>query len=167
MSDQRRIQAKGNQMKTLASHINEALKIGKNLSKFSTHSCQPKTTDELQEIINERMSDEGPECDLNDIDVSLIEDMSAIFYRSSFNGDISKWNTSKVTNMMGMFASSEFNGNISNWDVGNVIDMAWMFNYSSFNQDISKWKINKDCDTYYMLLDCRIKEEYKPKSLQK
>ena len=62
-------------MKTLASHINGALKIGKNLSKFSTYSCQPKTKDELKEIIKERMFRDGNECDLNDIDTSLITDM--------------------------------------------------------------------------------------------
>ena len=41
-------------MKTLKQHINEALKIGKNLSGFSTYSCQPKTKEELEKIINER-----------------------------------------------------------------------------------------------------------------
>ena len=40
------------------------------------------------------------------------------------------------------------------------------FTYSKFNQDISKWKINKDCDTSHMFIECPIKEEYKPKSLQ-
>ena len=74
---------------------------------------------------------------------------------------------SNVEDMKNMFAFSSFNSNISDWDVSSVTDMAWMFNYSKFNKDISNWKINKDCDTYYMLLDCRIKEEYKPKSLQK
>ena len=46
-------------MKTLIDHITEALKIGKNLSKFSTYSCQPKTKDELKEIIYSRMEKEG------------------------------------------------------------------------------------------------------------
>ena len=43
-------------MKTLRQHIDEALKIGKNLTKFSTYSCQPKEKEELQKIINEIMS---------------------------------------------------------------------------------------------------------------
>ena len=34
-------------MKTLTEHINEALKIGKNLSEWSAYSCQPKTKEEL------------------------------------------------------------------------------------------------------------------------
>ena len=126
-------------MKTLKQHINEALKIGKNLSSFSTYSCQPKTREELENIIKERISKDGPECDLNDIDTSLITDMSRIFFRSPFNGDISKQDVSNVTNMYGMFYECEkFNSDISAWDVSNVKDMSYMFDY------------------------CLIKEKYKP-----
>ena len=125
-------------MKTLKQHINEALKIGKNLSEWSSYSCQPKTKDELKKIIKDRISKEGYECDLNDIDTSLIEDMSYLFCWSNFTGDISKW------------------------DVSSVIDMRWMFQDSKFNQDISKWKINKDCNTWFMFKDCPIKDEFKP-----
>ena len=42
-------------MKTLVEYINEALKIGKNLSEWSSYSCQPKTKEELQEIIKNRI----------------------------------------------------------------------------------------------------------------
>ena len=124
-------------MKTLASHMNEALKIGKNLGKFSTYSCQPKTKDELVEIISERTINDGYKCDLNDIDTSLITDMSWLFSWSDFNGNISKWDVSKVENMMGMFAGSDFNRDISNWDTSKVKDMSSMFSESKFNQDIS------------------------------
>ena len=86
-------------MKTLKQHIDEALKIGKNLSEWSSYSCQPKTNDELKNIIKDRISKEGPNCDLNDIDVSLIEDMSWLFIRSKFNGDISRWDVSNVKDM--------------------------------------------------------------------
>src|SRR5574344_1548923 len=106
-------------MKTLKQHINEALKIGKNLSEWSSYSCQPKTKEELKEIIEDRISKEG-NCDLNDIDTSLITDMSGLFYDMRFNGDISRWNVSNVTNMTSMFAESSFNGDISRWNVLNV-----------------------------------------------
>ena len=99
-------------MKTLTSHMNEALKIGKNLSEWSAYSCQPKTKKELKEIVNDRIRKQGTKCDLNDIDVSLIEDMSMLFEESEFNGDISKWNVSKVENMSGMFYESKFNSNV-------------------------------------------------------
>ena len=72
------------------------IKIGNNISDFSVYSCQPKTYRELEQIVNNRIDKEGPNCDLNDIDISLIDDMSGLFYNSKFNGDISKWNTSNV-----------------------------------------------------------------------
>ena len=153
-------------MKTLTDHINEALKIGKNLSEWSSYSCQPKTIFELKKLIDDRISDEGISCDLNDIDTSLITNMSYLFYNSNFIGDISKWNTSNVKRMGGMFSKSNFNGDISNWDVSKVEDMSWMFHASKFNQDISNWNINKDCETFNMFNDSKIKEEYKPKSLR-
>ena len=153
-------------MKTLASHINEALKIGKNLSKFSTYSCQPKTKDELKFIIKSRITEEGPNCDLNNIDVSLIDDMSYLFVDSKFNGNISKWDVSRVKTMYGMFYNSSFNGNINDWDVSNVLDMTSMFVLSKFNQDASNWKINERCVMYDTFFRCPIKEEFKPKSLQ-
>ena len=71
-------------MKTLKDHIDEALKIGKNLSSFSTYSCQPADKKELEKIIEERIKKEGPNCDLNDIDTSLITDMSYLFEYSFF-----------------------------------------------------------------------------------
>ena len=115
------------------------IKIGNNISEFSVYSCQPKNRKELKDLIDERVVKEGSRCDLNDIDVSLVTDMSYLFYASGFNGDISKWNVSKVKNMSAMFA------------------------FSKFNQDISNWKINKDCKITDMFFKCPIKEEYKPK----
>ena len=118
------------------------IRIGKYISGFSTHSCQPKTKIELDKIIKSRISKEGPNCDLNDIDVSLIEDMASLFYGSPFNGDISKWNVSNVINMSYMFEESQFNGDISNWDVSKVKYMAEMFSGSNFNGDISRWNVS-------------------------
>ena len=153
-------------MKTLIDHINEALKIGKNLSKFSAYSCQPKTKNELVKIINDRISENGPNCDLNDIDTSLITDMYKLFYRSTFNGDISKWDVSNVESMADMFNKSRFKGDISNWDVSNVKYMTWMFAYSKFDGDLSKWNVDNKCATGNMSYECPIKNEHKPLLLQ-
>ncbi|MCY4160256.1 MAG: BspA family leucine-rich repeat surface protein, partial [Flavobacteriaceae bacterium] len=62
---------------------------------------------------------------------------------TSFNGDISNWDTSQVNTMVGMFQyATSFNGDISNWDTSNVTDMRWMFNgATSFSQDISNWDV--------------------------
>ena len=152
-------------MKTLIDHINEALKIGKNISKFSTYAYKPTSKKELQDIIKVRIKKDGPNCNLNDIDVSLIEDMSYLFYELDFNGDISNWDVSNVKSMMGMFLYSPFNGDISKWNISRVNKMSGMFLGSKFNQDISNWKINKDCVRFNMFDYCPIKEEYKPKTL--
>ena len=150
-------------MKTLVEHINEALKIGKDISIFSTHSCQPKTKEELIKIIKDRISKEGPNCDLNDIDTSLITYMPFLFCGANFNGDISRWNVSNVIDMTGMFYKSNFNQPIGEWNVNNVESMSYMFSESKFNKDISNWKINKACCMNRMFVECPIKDEFKPK----
>ena len=139
------------------------IKIGKNISEWSAYSCQPKDKEELEQIIKDRISKEGPNCDLNDIDVSLIEDMSNLFSESEFDGNINNWDVSNVKDMTGMFYKSNFNGDISGWNTSNVKNMYRTFYWSQFNKDISKWKINKACDTFEMFKNCPIKEEYKPK----
>ena len=55
------------------------IKIGKNISEWSAYSCQPTTKEELKEIIRDRIKEQGAECDLNDIDISLITDISNLF----------------------------------------------------------------------------------------
>ena len=141
------------------------IKIGKNISKFSVYSCQPRTKKELQDIIKSRVSNEGPKCNLNDIDTSLMTDMSSMFAYSLFNGDISKWDVSNVKDMWGMFQYSLFDGDISDWNVSNVKDMSRIFKYSCFKHDISNWNIRQDCSTDYMFYNCPIKEEHKPESI--
>ena len=78
--------------------------------------------------------------DLENLDVSQIEDFSFIFTNSNFNGDISKWNMSNAINLESMFYSSDFNNDsICNWKFGKVEDMRNMFKSTHFNQDISLW----------------------------
>ena len=103
-----------------------------------------KDIKELKSIIGSFIANFGNECDLNWIDVSNITDFSYLFWGSTFNGDISKWDVSNATNMYGMFSCSKgFQGDISNWDVSNVKDMTRMFAYNtSFNQDIGKWDVH-------------------------
>ena len=138
------------------------IKIGKNISSFSTYSCQPKNREELCEIVYDRIREKGPYCDLNDIDTSLIEDMSNLFLHSTFNGNISKWNVSNVKDMSEMFVDSFFNGDISEWNVSNVLDMSLMFIGSLFNQDISNWNIHEHCNTFYMFNNCKIADKFIP-----
>ena len=81
---------------------------------------------------------------------------SMFFNATSFNSDISNWNTSNVINMGSMFeGASSFNQDISTniinidldkqkicWDVSNVSNMNRMFyNASNFSRNIEGWCI--------------------------
>ena len=128
-------------------------------------TVQPRDKNELKDIIELAIKERGNEVDLNFIDTSKITDMSYIFYKSKFNGDISKWNTSKVKLMYGMFNNSQYNGDISKWNVSKVIDMSLMFTNSKFNSDISKWDVSKveDITDIFKNSPLYTKLEFRPK----
>lgn len=93
-------------------------------------------------------------------------DASFAFYRSSFNNDISGWDTSSITNMSHMFeGASAFNQPIENWDVSNVTDMSYMFAEidpfmvlpiredrppSVFNHPLNNWNVSKVTNMNHM-----------------
>ena len=139
-------------MKNINKYINERLHI---TTKSNMYAYYPETKYELKEIIIQHIEDDGPECDLNDIDVSKITDMSHLFDAEvgwgygnkifkDFNGDISRWDVSNVTNMEYMFYNcEEFNCDISKWDVSNVKDMSDMFcQCKEFNCNINLWNVS-------------------------
>ena len=71
-----------------------------------------------------------------------VTNMSELFKdNTSFNSDISFWDTSSVTMMGRMFyKSTSFNQDIGSWDTSSVTSMDFMFkNATSFNQNISEW----------------------------
>ena len=78
-------------------------------------NLQPTSSSELKEIIRRRVKEQGQNCDLNDIDVSRIVDMSRLFNNTRFNGDISKWNVSNVKDMSLMFYRSPLEGKEPSW----------------------------------------------------
>ena len=149
-------------MKQIANYINEKLHV----TSKSFYSCKPKTKDELRKIIIQRIKEDGPDCDLNDIDVSKITDMSHLFSANmyfngneifnDFNGDISLWNVSNVTNMQYMFYKcKQVSCDLSKWDVSNVIDMHNMFDEcEKFNGDISLWDVSNVKNMYWMFMSC-------------
>ena len=118
-------------MKSLKNYIQEKLIIKKD----KNYKYFPNTKEELKDIIDKRIEQEGNKVDLNDIDVSKITDMSSLFERTDFNGNISTWDVSNVTDMSYMFTWCEdFNQDISNWDVSNVKNMNSVFAYCSIEE---------------------------------
>jgi surface protein len=80
--------------------------------------------------------------DISSWDTSSVTDMSDMFSGESlFNQDIGDWDTSSVTSMRLMFElASAFNQDIGSWDTSSVTSMGFMFNKAAtFNQDIGSW----------------------------
>ena len=88
-----------------------------------------------------------------ELGTSLVEDMSGWMEvlhqgfggRSTFDGDISKWNTERVTDMGYMFLSaSAFNQDIGNWNTEESdLYGIYVYSASAFNQDIGSWNTAK------------------------
>jgi surface protein len=92
--------------------------------------------------------------DISNWDVSNVTNMSIMFQNSRFNHNIGSWNVSNVTNMNGMFYNSPFNNgtssSINNWSVTNVTNMGYMFSRTNFNQPIGNWDVSNVTNMYSM-----------------
>ncbi len=73
------------------------------------------------------------------------QQMNCRFVSSTFNEDISHWDTSNVTTMDFMFrGATAFNQDIGPWDTSQVTSMAALFEKATaFNQDIGPWEVSK------------------------
>ena len=85
-------------------------------------------------------------------DVTAVTNFSNLLYgidgtgvkASSFNSDISNWNTENVTNMKGAFRSATiFNQPLNSWNVSSVKNMSRTFELAtSFNKNIGSWNVS-------------------------
>ncbi|WP_318345074.1 BspA family leucine-rich repeat surface protein [Flagellimonas baculiformis] len=68
-------------------------------------------------------------------DLSQVSDMGLMFYgATSFNGDISGWDTSNVADMTHVFSgATAFDQNLGNWDISNVTNMNNMLDNSGMS----------------------------------
>ncbi len=115
---------------------------------------KPNNKDELKQLISIKT------IRLDDIDTSLITDMSELFMeskmidcmgfevfksnaRKDFSG-IDSWDVSKVTNMRCMFyKATSFNQPLDSWDLSNIIGTSYvfrkMFDEAKKSQTKPKW----------------------------
>lgn len=85
--------------------------------------------------------------------VGNVTDMQFMFKgASSFNGDISNWNTGSNTSLFRTFNhATSFDQDISGWDVSQVTNMQETFALAnSFNQNISAWDVSNVTTMYGM-----------------
>ena len=143
------------EMKQITTYITEKLKLGKNNILY-----HPSTKHELIKIIEQLVTKNGYDANLNCIDTSKITDMSFLFKNIvgyNLDVDISKWDVSNVKNMNWLFDNSTniFNCDISGWDVSNVIEANGMLGGCiHFNQDISNWNVSKLKSANMMFIKC-------------
>jgi len=75
---------------------------------------------------------------------------------TSFNQDISHWNTANVTDLSAMFWSAiSFNQDIGGWNTIKVRSMYGMFSEATaFNQNMGNWRIVDSVNMIFMLDNC-------------
>ena len=74
-------------------------------------------------------------------DMSKVKDATALLAFTDIpNANLKHWNMSNVEHMEGMFYKSTFNNDsICGWDVSSCADFLRMFTFSDFNQSLKKW----------------------------
>ena len=87
--------------------------------------------------------------DISHWDTGSVINMSSMFHGASdFNQNINDWDVSSVTTMSSMFrGSSDFNQNINDWDVSSVTTMSSMFRSSGFNNSLNNWDVSSVTNT--------------------
>ena len=96
--------------------------------------------------------------DISNWDTSNVTSMHAMFYNAkTFDQDLSYWNTSKVTDMGHLFREAhKFNHPLNNWDTSKVTNMSSMFlGAHTFNQPLNNWDTSKVTDMGHLFREAR------------
>ena len=115
----------------------------------------------IKEEYEKQNSKETHKLDLTMLDVSLVEDMSELFYDDCSyleSIDVSNWDVSNVKNMKFMFCrcKSLDSIDVSKWNMSNVYDMGYMFYgcESLKSVDVSKWNVSNVRNMSCMFFKC-------------
>ena len=120
-----------------------------------------RSKEQLKEYLMSETEKQGENVVIRNLDVSLVEDLSKLFYvigNEVKTLDLSGWKTSNVKNMSSIFYGcyNLKSLNLSGWKTPNVKDMAWMFgdckNLESL--DLSGWDTSNVKDMRWMFCDC-------------
>ena len=93
--------------------------------------------------------------DISTWDTSGAEDMRDLFHGAEeFNQPLGDWQVAKVTWMENMFRGAKaFNQNIADWNVGKVVYTRWIFRDAwSFNQPLDNWDLSEVINAEGMFL---------------
>ncbi|NDB59285.1 BspA family leucine-rich repeat surface protein [bacterium] len=97
--------------------------------------------------------------DISSWDTRIVTDMTRTFQTAlGFNQPLNYWNVANVTNTFKMFDDAHiFNQPLNNWNVANVTSMSAMFNGArAFNQNISLWNVDNVTSMIQMFYDARV-----------
>ena len=116
--------------------------------------------EELMEYLKSEIERQGENVVIRNLDVSLVEDLSDLFYGLCDNVktlDLSGWNTSNVKYMTGMFSdcTNLKSLNLSGWNISNVGYMYGIFNGCDNLKfvDLSGWDTYTDMHLGWMFVD--------------
>ena len=119
--------------------------------------------EELQEYLRSEIEKQGENVVIQNLDVSLIEDLGCLFSNDIADRvktlDMSGWKTSNVKDMNGMFYLCDGieSLNLSGWDTSNVMYMDHMFHGCNNlkNLDLSGWDTSNVNNMSHMFYNCR------------
>ena len=121
-----------------------------------------RSKEQLQEYLESEIKRQGENVVIRDLDVSLIDDLSELFYEIAKGVrtlDLSGWKTSNANDMSYMFFSCNNlkSLDVSGWDTSNVKYMTWMFNWceSLESLDLSGWNTSNVRGMNGMFANCK------------